>query len=358
MSRRRILLTTDVVGGVWDFCITLAGGLRTAGDEVVLLALGSPELTHRQAARAVDAQLITVPLKLEWMGDADDHVSLTPTIVKQVAEQVGADAVHANQFAAACADVDVPLVLTLHSDVLSWRRWTLGDGSLPGEWLRYVALVHEATRRADSVVAVSQFLANQVAELYAIDRRIDVVHNGWPAPSDVSRERERATLVAGRIWDVAKNVALVAEAARGWHAGRVFLAGECEHPDGGHASVPDVFQPMGFLGRSELDALMARSHVYISAARYDPFGLLPLQAALQGCRLLLSDIPSYRELWGDYATYFESDNADDLRRKWQTALDMAPDDATHGYARERFSPQTMVEHYRAAYATARQVLAA
>lgn len=358
MSRRRILLTTDVVGGVWDFCMTLAGGLRAAGDEVVLLALGSPELAHRQAAHAVDAQVITVPLKLEWMADAEDDAFLTSAVVAQVARQVGADVVHANQFAAACADVNVPLVLTLHSDVLSWRRWTLGDDSVPAEWHRYTALAREALQRADSVVAVSRFLADQVAELYGADREIDVVHNGWSAPTVVSTQRERSTLVAGRIWDAAKNVGLVAEAAHGWNPGPVYLAGECQHPDGGHASVPDAFRPMGFLGRRDMDALMDRAHVYISAARYDPFGLLPLQAALHGCRLLLSDIPSYREVWGEYATYFESENANDLRRAWRSALESEPDEAAQTYARHTLSVQSMVEQYRLRYAAARQVVAA
>ena len=40
--RRRILLTTDVVGGVWDFCLVLGGGLAAADCDVTLLALGSP----------------------------------------------------------------------------------------------------------------------------------------------------------------------------------------------------------------------------------------------------------------------------------------------------------------------------
>ena len=40
---------------------------------------------------------------------------------------------HANQFAAACATVEVPVVLTVHSDVLSWHRWTLGSSAIPPE---------------------------------------------------------------------------------------------------------------------------------------------------------------------------------------------------------------------------------
>src|SRR5437762_1540139 len=102
---RRILLTTDVVGGVWDFAITLAKGLRSAGDDVVLLALGSPTLVQRQAASGAGAQLVSAPLKLEWMNDSAEDVAITRNLVGQIARRVGADVVHANQFAAACIDV-------------------------------------------------------------------------------------------------------------------------------------------------------------------------------------------------------------------------------------------------------------
>jgi glycogen(starch) synthase len=355
---RRVLLTTDVVGGVWDFCLTLARGLRDAGDDVVLLALGSPTATHQTAACQIGARLRSVPLKLEWMNDAAADVRATPAAVRQIAQQVGADIVHANQFAAACADVDVPVVLTLHSDVLSWRRWTLGDSTVPSEWQPYTELVREAVTRADSVVAVSHFLADQMTDLYSLHRPIGVIHNGWPAPTPATAHRDRLTVVAGRIWDAAKNVALVAEAAQGWQCGAVYLAGETDHPDGGRARVPLPLQAVGFLPRTELDVLLDRAKVYISAARYDPFGLLPLQAALHGCQLLLSDIPSYREVWGETVTYFRSDDASDLRERWQKLLEAPSTTAALMSARERLSVERMVESYRALYANTPRAVAA
>jgi glycosyltransferase involved in cell wall biosynthesis len=302
--------------------------------------------------------LISIPLKLEWMNDADADVGATSSAVRQIARQQGADIVHANQFAAALAEVDVPVVLTLHSDVLSWRRWTLGDSSVPAEWRAYAELVRSAIRRADAVVAVSRFLADQMTDLYGLDRPIEVMHNGWPAPSPATSHRDRLTVVAGRIWDAAKNVALVADAARGCQSGEVYLAGESEHPDGGRASVPEPLQAIGFLPRTELDSLLDRAKVYISAARYDPFGVLPLQAALHGCQLLLSDIPSYREVWGDTVTYFRSNDAADLRERWLKLLDAPSTTAAQTYAREWLSMERMVESYRALYANARRTVAA
>jgi glycosyltransferase involved in cell wall biosynthesis len=101
----------------------------------------------------------------------------------------------------------------------------------------------------------------------------------------------------------------------------VYLAGEQRHPETGcSAEVPPPLKPLGLLPRAELDACLRRSAVYLSTARYDPFGLLPLQAALYDCALLLSDIPSYRELWDGAACFFHSNDATDLRRQWQALL--------------------------------------
>ena len=355
---QRVLLTTDVVGGVWDFCVTLARGLRSAGDDVVLLALGSPTLAQRRAANDAGTQLVSAPLKLEWMNDSADDVAITRDLVGQVARQVGADIVHANEFAAACIEVDVPVILTLHSDVLSWRRWTLGACDIPAEWQPYTTLVREALARADRVVSVSEFLARQVIELYGIRREIEVIHNGWSAPPERAHERGRSTLAAGRIWDAAKNIALIAEAARDWHPGLVYLAGETAHPDGGTADIPTSFTPVGLLDRGELDTLLDICALYISAAKYDPFGLLPLQAALHGCALLLSDIPSYREVWGETATYFRSGDADDLRQKWRGLLECPLANHALKHARVKLTAEGMLEAYRAVYRSPMRAIAA
>jgi glycogen synthase len=264
---------------------------------------------------------------------------------------------HANQFAAACVDVEVPVVLTLHSDVLGWRRWTGAAGPTPGEWDAYTALVREALARADRVVAVSAFLADDVRDLYGCDRQIDVIHNGWSTDTrqPPTPDRSWSTLTAGRIWDSAKNVALVAEAARGWDPGTVHLAGQPANPDSGDlVDIPPPLQALGFLDRDHLDAAMRRARIYVSAARYDPFGLLPLQAALNGCALLLSDIPSYRELWDGVATFFRSDDADDLRQTWSELLEQprVVDELAmraQGRARERYSLSCMADAYADVY---------
>jgi glycosyltransferase involved in cell wall biosynthesis len=48
---------------------------------------------------------------------------------------------------------------------------------------------------------------------------------------------------------------------------------------------------------------MARAAIYVMPARYEPFGLSILEAAVSGCALVLGDIPSLRELWDGAALF-------------------------------------------------------
>jgi glycogen(starch) synthase len=354
----RLLLTTDVVGGVWDFSLALARELRARrSTQVTILALGDPTRAQVDQAHDTGAQLLVEHVKLEWMQDCRDDVLRTRELIGRLVGELRPDVLHANQFAAACADVDVPVVLTLHSDVLSWRRWTLGHSDVPAEWAAYQSLVVEALARADRLVAVSAFLANEVRTLYGCRRDIQVIHNGWSPPpaGQPTRRRPRRTLTAGRAWDAAKNISLVAQAAQGWDAGPVYLAGQQASPDSdGCFEAPPPLQALGLLSQPELLEALNTSQIYLSAARYDPFGLLPLQAASCGCALLLSDIPSYREVWADTATFFRSDDAVDLRHQWSHLLDvpdLARDLAQRAGQRaiDRYSASRMADAYSELY---------
>lgn len=347
-----VLLTTDTVGGVWDFSMTLREQLQ----RVTVLALG-PEPPE------APADTVSAPLKLEWMQDAEDDVQRTIQLVEDLVRDRDIDVVHANQFAAALAQTRAPIVLTLHSDVLSWRRWTLGTSDVPPEWRFYRGLVREAVRRADRVVAVSRFLAEQVQDLYCCRREIEVIHNGWRRMASAPTERN-VTLLAGRVWDSAKNIPLAVAAAQSWHPGRVVVAGELSHPETG-ATMPlqRPLESLGYLAQSELQQWLNRTAIYISPARYDPFGLLPVQAALSGAALLLSDIPSYRELWDGAACFFRADDADDLRRQWQALSADQPGRerlaaSAHARALHDYSAQRMVSQYQHLYATVSQAVTA
>src|SRR5947208_13534633 len=58
---------------------------------------------------------------------------------------------------------------------------------------------------------------------------------------------------------------------------------------------------------------LGRASIYALPARYEPFGLSALEAALSGCALVLGDIPSLREYWDGAAFFCDPENPESLR---------------------------------------------
>src|SRR5256885_15556974 len=74
---RRILMTTDAVGGVWIYAANLARGLCDLGHEVTLLVMGpAPRREQLAALRAIQGlQVEITDLALEWMDPAGPDVA-------------------------------------------------------------------------------------------------------------------------------------------------------------------------------------------------------------------------------------------------------------------------------------------
>ena len=83
----------------------------------------------------------------------------------------------------------------------------------------------------------------------------------------------------------------------------VLVAGRDDLADGA------PLHALGTLGEPERAAHMGRSAIFASPTRYEPFGFAVLEAALAGCALVLGDISTLRETWGDAAIFAAPDDA-------------------------------------------------
>jgi glycosyltransferase involved in cell wall biosynthesis len=114
---------------------------------------------------------------------------------------------------------------------------------------------------------------------------------------------EKAPIVfsAGRIWDEAKNIVALCDAAPAvdWP---VYVAGDAAFEGAGGRNLPGVHL-LGRLEPAEVAAWLSRASIYALPARYEPFGLSVLEAAIAGCALVLGDIPTLRENWGGAAVF-------------------------------------------------------
>ena len=100
---------------------------------------------------------------------------------------------------------------------------------------------------------------------------------------------------------------------------------------------------LGCLDDDEIGEWLARRPIFASVPRYEPFGLAVLEAAQAGCALVLSDIPTLRELWDGAALFVDPDDdaalADTLQalsddRARRSALEAAAKERAHGYTVE------------------------
>jgi glycogen(starch) synthase len=126
-----------------------------------------------------------------------------------------------------------------------------------------------------------------------------------------------------------------------------------ESPDGGVLQLPGNVRCIGQLGPAEMASWMARATIFALPARYEPFGLAALEAALCGCALVLGDIPTLREVWGDAALYASPDDDKALIEAITTlSTDWVQLRALSRAARARaleLSPQRMAVRYSAVY---------
>jgi glycogen(starch) synthase len=305
----KVLLTTDTVGGVWDHTVTLARELDAAGHEVLVAVVGEPR-DERLAALSAGVQVVWRAYRLEWMQDCADDVRAAGEWLAGLAEVWNADVVHLNQIAYAARRFPAPVLVAVHSDVLSWWPHVHGREAPADDWRDYGQWLRAGLHAADAVVAPTAYQAGLARRYYGVEAT-RVIHNGMAFGDEAPAERaEPLVLSVGRLWDRGKGVDVLDEAAGllSADAPPIHVIGETTAPHGEVCSVRNV-AAHGRVERAQVDEWMRRASLYVAPSRYEPFGLAPLEAALHGCALVLSDIGTFRELWDGCAEFFPSGDA-------------------------------------------------
>lgn len=296
----RALLVADVAGGVRTFARELVGALAAREVEVHLALLGRGAASEFVSLGAASCEVRN--LRLEWMEDPWDDVEATGEWVEELRVRYAPDVIHVNTFAPVrCSSA--PVLLTIHSCVLSWWRAVRG-GAAPSSWDRYRSLARGALDRADLLTVPSRALLADLHSVYGRLPRARVIPNGRTVRRGGRTARDRLVVSVGRLWDEAKNVELLLRAAPRIH-GEVALIGP-GGPDEGRV------HRLGELPEREVLDWLSRAAVFAEPARYEPFGLSALEAALCGTALVLGEIPSLREVWGDAANYVSPNDAEAL----------------------------------------------
>lgn len=357
-SPRRILMTADAVGGVWTYAVGLAAGLAERGVETVLAVLGPQPGTEQRAAAASVPGLVlqSLPLPLDWLASSPGEITHAGEAIADLAAHgMGIDLVQLNTPAlAAAARFRVPVVAVSHSCLATWWRAVRG-GPMPDDFRWRSSLATRGLAAADALVAPTAAFARATAVAHGLSRNPATVHNGLhPAAVRTANAAAPFAFTAGRLWDIGKDAAtLDRAAARGRFP--VIAAGPIEGPDGSRVALPHL-ELLGSLPARDVSEWLARRPVFVSMARYEPFGLAVLEAAQTGCALVLSDTPGFRELWDGAATFVAPGGDEALARAIARLLENAKHRAALGSAAlarsRRYGVAAMTSGMLAVYAAA------
>ncbi len=347
----KVLMTADAVGGVWTYALDLARGLAREGVGTVLAAMGPglDDAKHSEAATVPGLALVETGLPLDWLAEDPATVAEAGRQVADLARVHSVDLVHLNSPAlAADAAFPRPVVGLCHSCVATW--WAaMRDGPLPDDFRWRTDLVRRGYAACDALIAPSRAFANATVRAYGLSTAPIVVHNGrGQAPYLSPRGRDRVgasrpgegeapspdrsqpphptlspsgrgfpasswapqcapfVFTAGRLWDEGKAIATLDRVAARLDI-PVRAAGPTRGPNGTEIRL-DAIEALGSLAPDAVADAMARRPIFVSLARYEPFGLAVLEAAQAGCALVLSDIATFRELWDSAATFVAPDD--------------------------------------------------
>ncbi|MCO1660218.1 glycosyltransferase family 4 protein [Pseudonocardia humida] len=312
-----------VVGGLGRHVHALATELAAAGHEVVVLSRqpsGSDAGTHPTTDAAVEGvrvlRVAEDPAHLEFGADLVAWtLAMGHALVRAALTRLGdwrPDVVHAHDWlvahpAIALSDVlDVPLVATIHATEAGrhagWLSAALSRQVHSVEWW----LAHSA----DALITCSRAMRAEVAQLFDLDPEpIAVLRNGisprrWRVPAArVAAARARFApdgrpflLYFGRLEHEKGVQDLVAALPRirAAHPGaRLVVAGTGSMADRlvevarrGRVRRSVLFP--GYLPDAELAAAVAAADAVVLPSRYEPFGIVALEAAAAGAPLVAS----------------------------------------------------------------------
>ena len=355
-----ILLTADTLTGTWTYAREMVPGLIGRGVRVTLVSFGDVPLPEQTAwmDNLPGFDYRPTAFRLEWMQDGETDFDEARAYLQALINEIQPDLLHLTQYCFGTLPVNVPRIVVAHGDLLSW--WIAVHGHEPREtqWMRwYRSMVADGIRGATTVVSPSLFMLDTLRLCYAKPASSAVIYNGRnPLLFNPYTSKDDSVLSVGKLWDAGKQVSLLTQHS---HPLPVCIVAADQPVDvvrfplRADVKLKTEEYDVAFRGpqtEAQLRQLYSKASIYVATSRYDPFGMAPLEAALSRCAIVANDIPVFREIWGDAAVYFRTNDAaslaDALRRLSEDRdFCRAHGNLAYQRARTRFPARRMIDEY-------------
>ncbi|HVK97905.1 MAG TPA: glycosyltransferase family 4 protein [Flavisolibacter sp.] len=311
-AKMTILMTADTVGGVWTYCMELCKSLQKFGAEVHLVTMGD-KIKKWQREEVQELKNVVVhetDFRLEWMQSPWLDIEECSEWLLHMEDEIQPDIIHLNCFVYGHLPFKAPKIIVTHSDVYSWFLSVKKDDPMP-EWQKYFWCVKNGLLGADRVIAPSQTMLQYMQSIYTVRSDQQVIYNGRSSELFYAAKKSDTVFSMGRIWDEAKNIKLLVDAAPNITA-PIQIAGANQFAENSFHLTHSNVEYVGKLSTLKIAEHLSTAAVYVLPAKYEPFGLSVLEAAFSKCALVLGDIESLHEIWEDAAFYVDTNDAEDL----------------------------------------------
>lgn len=360
-----VLVTGDTLSGSWVYTRELVTGLVTRGIRVTLVSFGDIPLPAQTSwmdhLHGLDYH--PTAFRLEWMQEAEEDRGEASAFLVSLVRELHPNVLHLHQFSYGDLPVDIPRIVVAYGDLLTWREAVPEEHQRSMHAIerrahaRYRGLVLRGISGADAIVAPSAWMLNRISATYSCPTRAEVIYPGRnPIFFNPYVSKDDCVLAVGRLVDASRQLSLLTQHV---HPLPVCIVGSEQtiamplNPIRADVKVATEETSVAIRGpqtEAQLRTLYSRAAIYAATARYEPLGMPVLEAAFSRCAIVANDIPSYREVWGDAALYFRTNDASSLAESIRLLNDdrtmrRAYAELAYARARERFTTKRMIDEY-------------
>ena len=369
-----VLITTDTLSSVWTYTRELVSGLIGRGARVTLVSFGEIPVPQQTAwmDKLHGLEYRPTAFRLDWMQDAEHDFEDSSAYLAALAKELKPNLLHLNHPSYGNLDVDTPKIVVAHGDLINWWKAVHGHEPKETQWLRwYRQRLNEGLHEADMVVAPTVCMLDSIRSSYVFSRHLSyassasgqtrvIYHGRSPVAFNPYGKKENSILAVGRLLDPSTQLGLLTQYN---HALPISIVGSSAvtpmprlpiRADVKLAVDGNAVSMKGPQNETQMRDLYSRSSVYVATARYEPFGMTAVEAAFSRCVIVANDIPSHREVWGDAALYFRTNDAASLANTLERLIEdreLCKNYAGRAFQRAHscFTANRMIDEYVSLY---------